>query len=74
MNRCKTCKWWTPPELPHPSRRANPYAGNCGNEHFKTGNNPCPEDGLSYWDTMVGWDSGFNTGPEFGCIHHEPTT
>jgi len=64
MNTCDACAYWTRPEP-----GVGDFDGKCSCPKFITGDNDCLEDGLVYWDSMVGWDSGFNTGPKFGCIH-----
>lgn len=65
MNRCKTCKHWTPEE----DRFEN--VGTCYHDKLAeyTGRGSCAPDALIYpYDEGAGH---FWTGPEFGCVHHE---
>jgi hypothetical protein len=65
MERCKNCKYW------ETSLLNSKGAGDCCNEKFVyTGEKKTPKDGLGYWDNE-GYDAGFETGEDFGCIHWE---
>ena len=62
MNTCKNCKFW--------KQKEKKTSGECANKKFANGNDvyKCPKDGLRYWD-YEGYECGFETGPNFGCIH-----
>lgn len=62
--RCRTCKWWSGPVV---------------EDEFNHGPARCTHVKLSYpggaiadGAVDVGGYDGIETGPEFGCIHHEP--
>lgn len=77
---CKTCKHWKR----HESAIGDPFPksylfGECLNSHFvyddqSFNSNPVGQlpnaDGLIYSDGE-GYSAGFETGENFGCIHHE---
>lgn len=62
MQTCKTCRWW--------SRHGE---GDCDVLGTRQAEEP---DTLVVIDVVVADDTGLDvrlrTGPEFGCIHHEP--
>lgn len=62
MGTCKTCKWWNPNNWGN----ANTHKL-CGHPKNVNSNNTkvFPEDGT----VVVGYQ--WETGPDFGCIHHE---
>ena len=65
MNTCKTCKWWdTEPRNVNLSLHRD-----CLSEKLQPGNDADGEpDTLGYYNE----GSKFWSGPDFGCIHHEP--
>lgn len=75
MNTCKTCKWWGSPGTGH--ARAN----HCENPKSiplekVLGGSDIPDDWVATnFDDADCHGTGipvFITGPDFGCIHHEP--
>ena len=68
MNTCKDCKHWSVGE----DYVTGATVGSCGSEKFIDANTGgrCPKDGLRYWD-HESYSCGFETGPDFGCIHWE---
>lgn len=61
MGRCKDCGNWCGDEKSD--------AAECASEKFVYSVDArTPIDGLGYSDSE-GWSAGFDTGPEFGCIH-----
>lgn len=65
MERCKTCRWWDGP-------KTEPWAGHvaeCDHPRFSAGRYTYPDGCCD-----SGGYGGVYTGPEFGCIHHEPRT
>ena len=63
MNRCKTCKHWA-----NGNRKRAPHMGSCGCDRWKYEGGDIP-DGVSYGD-YDGYSATFETGEDFGCIHH----
>lgn len=80
---CKDCMYWE--RIIVQNRRREPWekffhkeadsfksSGNCSNDKFVytdgTDKSVPPIDGLGYWD-HDGYDAGFETGENFGCIH-----
>ena len=64
MNRCETCKFWQPHEFAESPMRV------CqSSKVVETGPWDGEDDSLVY-----SYDEGgyFQTGPKFGCVHHEP--
>ncbi len=63
LKRCNTCKFWT--------REKDTIIGDCICPKFVySGDGQSPDtDGLGYWD-YESYKAGFDTGQEFGCIHH----
>jgi hypothetical protein len=58
--RCKTCKWWKPAVVVGTYCECPKIREDWGGE--------CGDDELVY-DYSEG--GGFQTGPNFGCVHHE---
>lgn len=79
MNTCKTCKWWhkyTKVSEYDPYPEVTLSVGECKNENFGSSeiNNDCtwlpkPNGANACYDNNPAVT--INTGPEFGCIHHE---
>ena len=69
MNRCRTCKWWRGPNEKTVFLR--------GEEHtYRQASCMSPKMNDSA-DDAAGCDDGYGlieTGPDFGCIHHEPSS
>lgn len=71
MNTCDTCKFWGAEEL-----YAGPTYRECqhektGSEHKSNDHSRRPEDGT--WASAGDYyQATFETGPKFGCVHHEP--
>lgn len=83
MNTCKTCQWWQDDTEAH-RRRSNVKNCTCPKvifatvdyesdaavaeedpHHVLSGNEAGVEDGSGYFARLI-------TGPDFGCIHHQP--
>lgn len=69
MNTCSTCKWWRE-SYRHETKKST-FKG-CDCPKLKQGYGNTSEDCAS--DEAIieddeGW--GIQTGPDFGCIHHE---
>lgn len=65
MKTCKTCKWW-----------GRAYTGFCDFVDSIPASTPevlFQIDELA-GDIVYGSHPGLRTGPDFGCIHHEPRT
>ena len=64
MVRCKDCRFW---EVGGAMVDA---FGHCSCEKFieYDGSDAFPRDALIYWDSE-GYSAGFETGPDFGCVH-----
>lgn len=71
MNTCKTCKHWSPYKEKFDREYHGKHSGRCDNEKFayKESSEKVEPDGLMYWD-YEGYSAGFETGRDFGCIHH----
>lgn len=75
-NTCKNCKFWKrKSDIVGPKKIIvfrKPPAGDCKSQKFVDANDKpndsCPKAGLRYWD-YDGYSCGFETGPNFGCIH-----
>lgn len=67
MKTCWTCKYWGN----HSVNRAPPHFRGCDCPKHCTGYHVdhVPDDGMLAEDDE-GW--GFVTGPDFGCVNHEP--
>lgn len=67
---CKTCKWWGAGSKPPTTWRQ------CLNHKLNTDDDAIYEDkpyrGSDFLDGSGG-EYRITTGPDFGCIHHEPT-
>lgn len=80
MNRCKDCRWWGTESFEVPVR---------GGGFRQLAHRPCthlktidasarsydftaPDDAVLYSDAEQ-YRALLWTGPEFGCVHHEPT-
>ena len=73
MNTCETCKWWI--KIPDAIARdyGNPEAvnesfGHCSNPKLDPSKKLDNTTGLLWSDTGI---PIFETGKNFGCIHHE---
>src|SRR5687767_2121879 len=65
METCKTCKWWCLPDDgagSHPPKR-----GQCIHPKLRPNNEA--QDGARGGGH---YDYGVLTGPDFGCVHHQP--
>lgn len=65
MNQCKDCGKWT--------REEDSVQGDCKEENFINESNRVSKEkdysgSLLYWD-YEGYDAGFSTGEQFGCIY-----
>ena len=62
MNTCKDCKWWQ--DVVH---RKHKY---CNHPDLM----PLDDTADYKLDSLLYWDKNekFWSGPDFGCIHHEP--
>ena len=74
MNHCKTCKHWegVSPNSYMGHTKGYLSGGFCANEDKLVEGYPdeeCPQDALIYTYQESG---SFWTGPNFGCVHHEP--
>ena len=73
MERCKTCKHWTPYSIKYPNDYVSEdkrSGGICGNEKLtEYGGQGHGVDMLLYPYNEGG---EFWTGPEFGCVNHTP--
>lgn len=65
MNTCKTCKHWTVGGFGTPEGH-----GDCGNPKLNV-DMSVESDGLTI--RCLGDNVGWSTGPDFGCVHHEPS-
>lgn len=63
MNRCRTCKHWT-----RGNDKKRPSMGSCQSEKWQYGKRELP-DGV-WFEDYEGYAAGFETGEDFGCIHH----
>lgn len=62
MNTCKTCKWW--------NGDGNETQKECHCPKITYGVSPESPDGACVIDYEY-YNATFETGPDFGCIHHE---
>lgn len=64
MNTCDTCKWWI----------HHGYVSLIGNNHRVCENPKIQESNTGDDEMGYPYDEGgyMSTGPNFGCIHHEP--
>ncbi len=69
LGRCRTCKFWKRVASDFDKSYHGEHAGECGNEKFVY-EDKVSTDGLRYWD-YEGYSAGFETGEDFGCIHHQ---
>lgn len=74
MERCKTCKHWTPENGNYPNRdtrREKGEGGQCSNNKLREewGFKSYEADALVY--PYAEGAETFWAGPEFGCVHHE---
>jgi hypothetical protein len=72
MNTCETCKWWdTDSHWPNDLGKSTKHA--CGSPKLTSDSYNNGEYNSS--DSLVyEYDEGgdFYSGPNFGCVHHEP--
>ena len=74
MERCKTCKYWTPTNGNFPSgdrRKPEGDGGQCHHDKLAESWGP---DSYSNDALVYPYSEGaktFWTGPNFGCVHHE---
>lgn len=69
MNTCKTCAHWTQ------HKGSIEHYGQCSSPKFVyTEKTKSGKDELHYWDgNAASYNAYFNTGADFGCIHHKET-
>jgi hypothetical protein len=72
MNHCKTCKHWTRYTKAFDIKWRGSRAGTCDSEKFANQDGSATHDGLNYWGSYEE-SAGFETGEDFGCVHHEAT-
>lgn len=65
-NRCSTCKWW----LPNDDFPGGVCEMAYNTAHLKAA--PFFADNQEFFASGAGCIAHFHTGPDFGCIHHEP--
>lgn len=68
MNTCKTCQHWRRYTDSFDSEYRGTHAGRCNSDKFVY-DEKVALDGLRYWD-YEGYSAGFETGEDFGCVHH----
>lgn len=73
MSTCKTCKHWQRYTSNFDKRYHGEHTGCCNSEKFiyKDMDQKAEKDGVAYWD-YEGYSAGFETGEDFGCVHHAP--
>jgi len=64
MNRCKTCGHWKR----HTDKYDSVRMGSCDSDKWEYEGSDLV-DGVSYGD-YEGYSASFETGEDFGCIHH----
>lgn len=64
--RCKTCQHWS--QAPCNTKPLGLCA--CPKFVYEKFDEETQADGLYYWD-YEGYSAGFETGPDFGCVHWE---
>lgn len=69
LGRCGNCEFWLRYTEQFEVKHHGQHAGICESDQFVYNNmGSTPKDGLRYWD-YEGYDAGFDTGENFGCVH-----
>lgn len=71
MKTCKTCIHWTRRKGDDLVHENHCVVGSCDSEKFVFQNEGMSRDGFSYWDAAGELVGRFETGEDFGCVHHQ---
>lgn len=73
--RCRTCKWWEPwrEQLGGDDASGNCLLFSSRITQQEAGIEPGDVRMLARASGHYGYDADFVTGPDFGCVQHEPT-